>query len=536
MPQIDNMKFAIVHKDYVLDYTSPLQNVLMETESGDGGLTYRYTYGLQKDSVVLYGILNGVGSVVQTFNYPTGPQNIVKLYYHHDHLGSTDYLTDNITGRVTSYVTYDDWGKLTAKAVVQLGVRELDLVQEYTGHSYDQVLGLYYAKARMYDAADRRFMARDIYKGDIRNPLSLSQYIYCLDNPTIFVDLLGLYIGDRPVLLKGANKEYSNTTILPNGKKETLKDLTFAYLGYVNLSELISDVLNPYEYPAKIEKNKVTKMIEGRITSLTGQVTFSFSTEFTNKPDTNMNLPGAYCEAKGGMGYFHVLSCEYSLYVKLKSFAKAAGFGIGLRFYVRGEGELPVSGYEPAYDAYEWNEYWIQDYRNKTMYLLKNITNCYAYAMDWQKHPINNSFKIPVQPGELSDSYNLLRHISDYSEQKSIDALYQAARLDAWEYGYGKYGSGADFAKSDKWEKAPAGMYKVALALTESMNDYHWYRQNPDGTWSHKPGTGLENIYNVSNTDSNGQLIIDPEKAYVIARPGGKYTKFDEYYITGIPR
>ena len=58
-PKVDTKKYAVVHKDYVLDYTSPLQNVIMETESGDGGLTYRYTYGLQKENAVIYGIPNG---------------------------------------------------------------------------------------------------------------------------------------------------------------------------------------------------------------------------------------------------------------------------------------------------------------------------------------------------------------------------------------------------------------------------------------------------------------------------------------------
>jgi len=48
-----------------------------------------------------------------------------------------------------------------------MGVRELDLVQDYTGYAYDMVLGLYYAKARMYDADDRRFMSGDLLKGTI---------------------------------------------------------------------------------------------------------------------------------------------------------------------------------------------------------------------------------------------------------------------------------------------------------------------------------------------------------------------------------
>jgi RHS repeat-associated protein len=173
----------------------------METESGDGGLTYRYSYGLQKENVVIYGIPNGAGSLLQKQTYPGGAQNIVKLYYHHDRLGSTDYLTDNIAGKVTSYATYDDFGELTAKAIVKMGVRMLDLVQEYTGHAYDQVLGLYYAKARMYDAQDRRFMAVDPFKGVITNPQTLILYAYVFNNPVLWVDPFGLNATKNPIEL-----------------------------------------------------------------------------------------------------------------------------------------------------------------------------------------------------------------------------------------------------------------------------------------------------------------------------------------------
>jgi RHS repeat-associated protein len=165
----------------------------METESGDGGFTYRYSYGLQKENVVIYGIPNGAGSLLQKQNYAGGAQNIVKLYYHKDRLGSTDYLTDNIAGKVTSYATYDDWGELTAKAIVKMGVRMLDLVQEYTGHSFDQVLNLYYAKARMYDAQDRRFVAMDWAGSNIAYIQLFNQYAYVINNPLIYVDPLGLW-------------------------------------------------------------------------------------------------------------------------------------------------------------------------------------------------------------------------------------------------------------------------------------------------------------------------------------------------------
>lgn len=37
--------------------------------------------------------------------------------------------------------------------------------------------------------------------------------------------------------------------------------------------------------------------------------------------------------------------------------------------------------------------------------------------------------------------------------------------------------------------------------------DYHFYRQNPDGTWSHKQGCGGK----ATNLDGNGNVINDPE-------------------------
>lgn len=52
--------------------------------------------------------------------------------------------------------------------------------------------------------------------------------------------------------------------------------------------------------------------------------------------------------------------------------------------------------------------------------------------------------------------------------------------------------------------------YVVALVVDDKgdARDYHWYRQNPDGTWSHKPGWGL-----VTNKDAGGNVITDPQNA-----------------------
>ena len=92
---------------------------------------------------------------MQSYSYPSGTEKVVKLYYHHDRLGSSDYLTNNVDGKVESYV------------------------------GYDQALGVYYAQARMYDVANRRFMAADPVKGTVANPQMMAHYMYCLDKPSM---------------------------------------------------------------------------------------------------------------------------------------------------------------------------------------------------------------------------------------------------------------------------------------------------------------------------------------------------------------
>jgi len=61
--------------------------------------------------------------------------------------------------------------------------------------------------------------------------------------------------------------------------------------------------------------------------------------------------------------------------------------------------------------------------------------------------------------------------------------------------------------KIDKKKTCPAGYYKGAMVVAP-RRDYHYYRQNDDGLYRHKPG-----YKPVQTTDSNGNIITDPEKA-----------------------
>jgi hypothetical protein len=60
--------------------------------------------------------------------------------------------------------------------------------------------------------------------------------------------------------------------------------------------------------------------------------------------------------------------------------------------------------------------------------------------------------------------------------------------------------------------------HQVALVVapSEEYNDYHWYRLDRNGRWSHKPGHTA-----ATNLDSSGNLITDPRTA-----DRGPYTVF----------
>lgn len=58
-------------------------------------------------------------------------------------------------------------------------------------------------------------------------------------------------------------------------------------------------------------------------------------------------------------------------------------------------------------------------------------------------------------------------------------------------------------------EKCPAGTSKIALVVDES-DDYHFFRQDSNGYWSHKPGARR-----VTNLDAAGNKIWDPHLAHL---------------------
>lgn len=147
----------------------------------------------------------------------------------------------------------------------------------------------------------------------------------------------------------------------------------------------------------------------------------------------------------------------------------------------------PLSGYEPDYNPDSYNKY--PGY--------KESLNCFAYAFDYRKLPKNkdcNEESCPVpfpQPGRASG-------YPKWSKVKGKRCPDLLARL---------FGDVPDLKVTSFNNQCPKKYSKIALVVDEDQ-DYHFYRQDSNGYWSHKPGGT-----NVTHLDATGRTIYNPELA-----------------------
>lgn len=135
----------------------------------------------------------------------------------------------------------------------------------------------------------------------------------------------------------------------------------------------------------------------------------------------------------------------------------------------------PMSGSELSYEPDKWNKSSI-----------KNSHNCYSYALGKRIEKIKNK----PQPG-YSSGY---KHIND--NEYECNFFYDRLKKDV---------PASYIEKFDN--KCLPGFYKIFLAL-DKQNDYHWYVQNNNKYWSHKPGHS-----EVTNIDASKKKIKNPSSA-----------------------
>jgi hypothetical protein len=146
-------------------------------------------------------------------------------------------------------------------------------------------------------------------------------------------------------------------------------------------------------------------------------------------------------------------------------------------------------------------------------FIPRQNNNCYTYAINQHVNPYT---KEPyeswdyVQPGYLggkNKGKNLHGFWSDYQNfTKYIKADLNDIGYDLIPCEYEDY-----IEDPNAWK----------IAFVYSNWDYHFYRQNTDGTWSHKQGSSY-----VMTVDDNDNPIYDPRECN-----RGRYSTFQSFYI-----
>ena len=149
--------------EYILNVNTQYTQVLMELNE-NGALDAAYTYGVSR----------------LTEDRFTGESN----FYLYDPAGNVAGITDQ-DGYLWQSYRYDAFGNAT------FGSPQYDNEYTFNAESYNPNIQSQYLRARYYDMVKGNFLTEDSYLGDIRNPLTLNRYSYCIGNPLFYVDPSG---------------------------------------------------------------------------------------------------------------------------------------------------------------------------------------------------------------------------------------------------------------------------------------------------------------------------------------------------------
>jgi len=124
------------------------------------------------------------------------------VYYHNDHLGSSSIITNGDYGHKGDFVhqyVYTPYGDESYADVTYKNVSN-----RYTGQVLDEETGLYYYNARYYDPEIGRFTQADSeFATGSPDSQALNRYSYCLNNPLIYTDPTGNFLGIDDLIVLG---------------------------------------------------------------------------------------------------------------------------------------------------------------------------------------------------------------------------------------------------------------------------------------------------------------------------------------------
>ncbi len=161
---------------------------------------------------------------------------VTTTYYHSDHLGSSNVLTDQNGNQVALY-EYSPYGETVTS---NPGTLDPSTPYLFTGKELDDSTGLYFYGARYYDPEIGRFITPDSIVQAPSDPQSLNRYSYCRNNPLNLVDptgngFWGIFFAIVKFILASTAASYAASGIIQaanlNGWAARLVSATFAVAG-----------------------------------------------------------------------------------------------------------------------------------------------------------------------------------------------------------------------------------------------------------------------------------------------------------------
>jgi RHS repeat-associated protein len=166
------------------------------TTQGGNSATFAYDYTGQRvrkttsTGVTRYPFANyeigADGVAIKRLGFAAKKSTGQVLFYHNDHLGGVNVITDAVGTRV-QLIEYDPWGAVSREeGTVEPTVR-------FTGQRLDPETGLMYYVGRYYDPTLGRFISADPFVPRPSNPQALNRYSYVLNDPVNATDPSGYF-------------------------------------------------------------------------------------------------------------------------------------------------------------------------------------------------------------------------------------------------------------------------------------------------------------------------------------------------------
>ena len=200
---------------YTYDYRNRMTSAEIDDASGKVLHSARYEYdvfdnriGVTEDGVTTRTVYVGrsawadfdaSGNVTARYLFGDSSSDILARWRPSD--GTTWYLADglgsvrdlaNASGNKVDHVEYDAFGQVLSESNPAEGDR-----YKYAGQEYDALIGLYYDRARYYDASQGRFLSEDPLGFDGGD---FNLYRYAKGSPTNFTDTSGEGLIEAPVI------------------------------------------------------------------------------------------------------------------------------------------------------------------------------------------------------------------------------------------------------------------------------------------------------------------------------------------------